>query len=104
MSKIVDTIFGRFRHVSDGSRKWFLWECPKCQSWGSMSDDQMNGKVSVVWSGPGGRGGCDYHETHEFGKRLVATMQAAILMGYQPYHDENESRWQPRSGGVDGPI
>ena len=88
MSEIIDTQFGRWRRVRDGTQKRLLWECPKCQSWGGMSDDQMAGKVSVVCSGPGGHGGCDYHETHEFGKVLVATMQASILMDEQPHHED----------------
>lgn len=104
MSRIVDTEFGRWREVSDGETKRWLWECPKCQAWGGMTDAQMNGEVSVVCSGPGGCGGCDYHETHKFGPFLIATIKASYLMGYRPYHDEGESRWShPTGDGVDGP-
>lgn len=105
MSKIVDTNVGRFRQVTDDKDKWFLWECPNCGSWSGMSDGQLEGKVSVVCSGPNGRGGCDYHATHEFGASLVAAMQAKILMGYKPYYEEGKDKWQPsRDGGVDGVI
>ena len=105
MSRIVDTELGRWRLVSNGTgEKNWLWECPKCKSWAGMNDAQMEGKVSVVCSGPGGHGGCDYHETHKFGALLVGSIQAMRLMGYRPYHDEGEDRWgNPIAGGVDGP-
>lgn len=104
MSKIVDTQVGRFRQVSDGDKKWFLWECPKCKSWAGMSDEQWDGKVSVVCSGPQG-GGCRYHETHEFGKELYVATAALHLMGYGP-HDEGQDRYgNPlRGGGADGYV
>lgn len=105
MSKIVDTELGRFRQVTDVDKKWFLWECPRCKSWGGLSEEQWNGEVSVVCSGRSGQGDCDYHETHEYGKMLVVSMQAMRLMGYKPYHDEGEDRWaNPIPGGVDGPM
>lgn len=75
MSQIVTTQFGRFRHVSLGDQKTaWLWECPKCEHWGGLSDAQQAGTVSVVCD-------CGYHETHAFGPELVAVMQARILAG-----------------------
>jgi hypothetical protein len=104
MSKIVDTEVGRFRQVTDGTKSWFLWECPKCGQWGNLSEAQWNAEVSVVCSGPIGKT-CDYHETHRYGSILVASIQAMKLMGYKPYHDEGEDRWaNPIPGGVDGPM
>ncbi len=75
MSKIVTTEFGRFNHVrSDGEMKW-LFECPGCKGWGSLDDDQMNGRVSVDHSGPD----CTYHETHNYAAALQAKITAAAL-------------------------
>lgn len=104
MSQIFDTELGRFRAVSDGKQKWFLWECPKCKSWAGLSDKQWDGKVSVVCSGPPG-GSCTYHETHEYGKTLYSVGMALRLMGHRP-HDEGQDRYgNPlRSGGDDGYV
>lgn len=38
---------------------------------------------------------CSFSGTRNFGSTLVAAMQAQILMGYKPYHDEGQDRWQP---------
>lgn len=79
MSHIVTTQFGRFRHVlMDDEKTAWLWECPKCEQWGGLSEAQWAGKVSVVCSC--GR----YHETHAFGRELVIVMQARILTGDTP--------------------
>lgn len=87
MSEIVTTQFGRCRRVDmgDGQKAW-LWECPRCEQWGQLSDDQWAGKVSVQ-CGDGQRY-CGYHETHDFGGELVAVMQARILTGAPPRDDE----------------
>jgi hypothetical protein len=82
MSEIITTSVGRFRRVTDGNRKWFLWECPRCLQWSNLSEDQLAGKVSVQ-CGDGVKY-CGYHETHNFGAELVATMQARVLMGESP--------------------
>jgi hypothetical protein len=83
MSQIVTTQFGRFRHVSLGDDKTaWLWECPKCEQWGGLSEAQWAGTVSVA---------CDcgcYHETHNFGAELVVVMQARILTGNAPIDTE----------------
>jgi hypothetical protein len=96
MSKFVTTRFGRFNRVQDGAEKAWLWECPKCGAFGRMSDAQFEGTVSVVCAGPSGNGQCDYHETHEFGKELVVTMQARVLTGWVPPTDENEGIYAER--------
>lgn len=78
MSEIVTTDLGRFRRVTDGKTKWFLWECPACKQWCGLSEDQWNGRVSVDHAADGCSGA--YHETHNFGAALTAKMQADILM------------------------
>jgi hypothetical protein len=86
MSKIVTTDVGRFRAVVGKNipgTAW-LWECPLCEQWGSLSDDQMNGCVSVHCE-------CGYHETHTFGLSLMAAMQAAILTGKPPTTEDDAS-------------
>lgn len=79
MSQIVTTQFGRFRRVKlNGRENAWLWECPKCEQWGGLSDGQWAGTISVA---------CDcgrYHETHNFGAELVAVMQSRILTGSPP--------------------
>lgn len=89
MSKIVSTDVGRFRSVTDGKIVWWLWECPRCKQWCSLSEDQWAGKVSVQ-CGDGHRY-CGYHETHEFGKELVVKMQAAVFMGEPPTQEDVEA-------------
>jgi hypothetical protein len=78
MSEIVTSSDGRFRRVTDGKTKWWLWECPGCKQWCSLSEKQWAGQVSVDHASDGCPGG--YHETHNFGASLVAAMQASILM------------------------
>jgi hypothetical protein len=81
MSQIVDSQVGRFRRVlRDGADLW-LWECPRCTTWGQLDEDQMAGRVSVLHE-------CGYHETHDFGNSLLAAMRAHILMGQPPAHED----------------
>lgn len=79
MSRFVKTEFGRFNIVQANDGRTPLWECPKCGAQGGLSEGQLAGTVSVVCAGPGGNGGCDYHETHRFGPALIAAMQANLL-------------------------
>lgn len=79
MSRYVQTEFGRFNIVQAADGRKPLWECPKCGAPGGLSEDQLAGRVSVICSGPGGNGGCDYHETHAFWAALIAAMQANVL-------------------------
>lgn len=99
MSKIVTTKFGRFRGVTDGKKNWWLWECPYCKTWGNLSLDQMEGRVSVYCEAPvqahyAGEPGevvmrpCGYHETHEYAKELVTTVQVRAFMGEHPFEEE----------------
>ena len=99
MSKIVSTKLGRFRAVeADGGKKW-LWECPRCKTWGNLSLDQWEGRVSVLCTAPVRPGcsgydpdkrfPCGYHETHEFAKELATTMQARVLTGFPVYEEDN---------------
>ena len=94
MSQIVTTKLGRFRRVDLGAgKKAWLWECPRCQQWGQLSDEQWAGKVSVQCGD--GTKFCGYHETHDFGAELVAVMQARILFGDSPTDPEESQTFQP---------
>lgn len=90
MSQIVDTSVGRFRRVNTGDPNHpdtWLWECP-CGQWAYLDEDQWAGRVSVDHASDGCPKG--YHETHEYGKILVTTMQAAILMGDPASHEDTD--------------
>lgn len=97
MSKIVTTKLGRFRGVTDGGKKWWLWECPDCKTWGNLSVDQMEGRVSVHCTAPKQHHyptsvhPCGYHQTHEFAKELATTIQARIVMGEEPFEEDNDA-------------
>lgn len=96
MSRIVDTKLGRFRAVTDGTKKWWLWECPSCKTWCNLSAAQMEGRVSVYCEAPKQyhyptqMGKCGYHETHEYAKELATTVQARMMMGEEPWHEDVE--------------
>jgi hypothetical protein len=84
MSQIVTTNLGRFRRVVDGPQDQtgrFLFEC-RCGTWLPISDEQMDGKMSI-WHID-----CGYHETHEYGKALVARLAAARLMEENPVEED----------------
>lgn len=87
MSRIVTTKLGRFRAVRDGEKKWWLFECPDCKAWMNLSEAQMEGRASVYCEAPKQHHyplavyRCGYHQTHEYAKELVVTIQAAMLMG-----------------------
>jgi len=87
MSLLVTTKLGRFRRVQveKGESRWLL-ECPGCGSWLTLSDDQWNGRVSADHASDGCAGA--YHQTHNYGAELLATMQARILTGAQPHDEE----------------
>ena len=88
MSQIVTTKLGRFRRVNTGepAHDAWLWECP-CGQWAYLDEDQWAGRVSVDHASDGCSKG--YHETHNFGAELVATMQARILTGDAPIDPES---------------
>lgn len=90
MSKIVTTKLGRFRAVTDGVNNWWLWECPRCRDeWASLSTEQMDGKVSVIHDHYYGADQyCGYHETHEFAKELVATIQTRAFFGEPAFEND----------------
>jgi hypothetical protein len=98
MSKIVTTKLGRFRAVTDGQNSWWLWECARCkQEWLPLTTQQMDGSVSVLHdhhygdSPHGGNYYCGYHETHEFGKELVATIQTRAFFGEALYEEDQQA-------------
>ena len=78
MSQIVESALGIFRSVTDGTKQWWIWECPCCKEWGGLSDAQWEGKQSVDHAKDNPY--CTYHETHEFGQQLVAAIRANILV------------------------
>jgi hypothetical protein len=94
MSQFVTTKFGRFRAVRDGDKKSWLWEWPNCQTWGNLSLEQWEGRVSVHCTAPkqyhypSSIHECGYHVTHEFGRELVAVMQARLLFGESQFDPE----------------
>lgn len=95
MSKLVDTELGQFRQVIDGETKRFLLECPDCKEMLPMSEEILSGKAPIDHeSRVYGARFCTFSGTREFGKILISTMQSQIVMGYKPYHDEGQDRWQ----------
>jgi hypothetical protein len=52
----------------------------------------MDGHASVLhdyhWEDYGYPYYCGYHETHEYAKELVATIQTKFFFGEQPYQDD----------------
>jgi len=99
MSKIVTTDLGRFRQVSDGQRKSFLFECPTCKEWLPMSEEHLNGSlapvhlsrldvVDMVTMNYGKI--CSYAKKEQYGTALVSTMQARILMD-EAAHDTDHA-------------
>lgn len=94
MSEIIDTQLGRFRRVTDGKTKWFLFECPTCKEWLPLTEAMMNGEEPAVHESATIQGTrCPFSGSHEFGSTLVAAIQAGILSGVEPIHDEDEDRW-----------
>jgi hypothetical protein len=88
MSEIITTKVGRFRRVNTGDPAHpdaWLFECP-CGQWAYLDEDQWAGRVSVDHASDGCPNG--YHETHNYGAELVATMQARILTGDSPLDPE----------------
>ncbi len=99
MSMLVDTGLGQFRCVQDGERKRFLFECPDCHEMLPLEEDHMNGSAPVDHeSRIHCARFCTFSGTREFGKHLVTSMQALILMGYRPWHDEGEDRFASGRG------
>lgn len=105
MSRLIDTEIGQFRAVQDGLINRYLFECPACGEMLPLSDDALNGTAPIDHESRREVGRfCNFDGVREFGRYLVSTMQAMIVMGYQPYHDEDETRWIPSQRlGVDGP-
>lgn len=103
MSRIVDTELGQFRYVTDGAKGRFLFECPHCREMLPMNEEVLAGRDPVDHQSKTQPGRfCSFSGVREFGKYLVGAMQAQILMGYKPYHDEGQDRWQPLNcRGVD---
>jgi hypothetical protein len=85
MSQIVTTEYGRLRRVRGAEHEWLL-EIPNCGKWEPLSEEQMDGSLSV---NHGAICSCGYHETHPYGAALVAAMQANILTR-KPATEEDE--------------
>lgn len=97
MSRIVTTKLGRFRGVTDGAKNWWLFECPNCKTWLTLNERQMNGEVSVYCDvpvpsyygmTPDDKKLCGYHQTHEYAKELVVTIQVRTFMGQEPFEED----------------
>lgn len=72
MSIFVDTPFGKLRkikgmaetqHPEGGPMSSYMHECPHCKEWGGLSQKQLEGAISIFCKP---KGGCPYHETHDF--------------------------------------
>jgi len=97
MSVDIETSLGTIRRCQPD--EWFLW-CPVCEDWEKLSEDQMNGKVSVNHAATGCPSG--YHETHNFAIEVVAKIGAHRLA---PYGDDPVIRHaseRPRGGQAGG--
>lgn len=71
--RVVPTALGRFRKVGGPTVEFldrWLFECPGCQQWAYLDDDQWHGRVSVDHAADGCPGG--YHETHDYFAALEA--------------------------------
>ncbi len=79
MSKIVTSISGRFRQVSDAPEQTdWLFECPNCKEW-----------LRLDWTAQGvAHIACGFNTGKNLGAALVAAIQAKILFGEQPYSEE----------------
>ena len=102
MSMLVDTELGQFRCVTDDrkNRRW-LFECPDCHEMLPMSEDHLDRKLPIDHESRKTPGSfCSFQGTRDFGAQLVHRMQALVLMGYKPTHDEGQDCWQPSRGGA----
>lgn len=93
MSEIVDTKEGSFRRVTDGKTKWWLWECPSCKG---LQPVDLDNSITISCAKKCG------HVGRDLGSALVARMQAHLIMGESPTHEEGQPH-KYRSGGIDGP-
>ena len=50
----------KIKHTQLDGKPAIKFQCPNCNVWAYLDDDQYNGRVSVDCSN------CDYHETHNF--------------------------------------
>ena len=71
MSPEYATPLGRVRKIERRNRPdvGWMWECPVCGLWGSLTDAQIEGRVSINCAADGR---CTYHETHDFRPALRA--------------------------------
>lgn len=107
MSMLVDTDLGQFRCVTDdGKNRRWLFECPECRGMLPLTEAHLAGKAPIDHeSRTLGATFCSFRGMRDFGEQLICRMQALVLMGYKPTHDEGEDCWKPsKGGGSDGPI
>lgn len=66
-----ETPWGALRRVQrDGAWVWKL-QCPQCEHWGDIDDDQLHGRVSLDHTNCGityepSECNCTWHETHDY--------------------------------------
>lgn len=80
MSTIVETGYGRMRLIAGAhwrDNHWLL-EVPNCGKWEPIGAEQLRGEVSVNHAAVCG---CGYHETHPYGRALVAAIQQRVDTG-----------------------
>lgn len=103
MSKIVSTKFGRFNAVQnqDGTGKKWLFECPGCGEWLSLSSEQMEGRQHIAhyitMFDEKRPVLCTHEGPHEYAKELVVTLQARTLtrLESEPVFEQEPAPFAP---------
>ena len=86
MSNLVTTKLGLFNCVTDGTNRWFLWRCPACEEWSTLSEDHLVRGCT-----------CDAPAIDDLWRTVIVTMQARIFMGYKPTDLEGCEIYMPGS-------
>lgn len=63
-SRVGEGMTSFFRYRTRDGVKTIQLQCPQCETWGEIDEEQFHGRVSVVCVTPG----CKYHETHDFSR------------------------------------
>lgn len=77
MTVIVTGDLARYRAVQSGGERGWLWECPGCDAWCQLTNEQWLGLVSVDHAHDGCSG--KYHETHSFAGDLEAHIDEQVM-------------------------
>jgi hypothetical protein len=92
MSKLIDTDFGQFRQVTDGTINWFLLQCPDCGEMLPIDDEMFAGEKPINHESKKFPASfCTFSGTKALGPELISKMQTDVLFGRVPYHDEGQT-------------